>query len=152
MGTCQKTLSCQYLKMKAIFVFSLVVALTNGWRLRDEPEACATCRAGTGALLASGLTDDSLLNQEDILIDQVCSQAEDELGCVIGVLDWWEQIAKIIFDADAASYVCHNLNEACEATFQSKAWDCDTCKADPPSQTARLRPRGSSDCSSWYHC
>ena len=80
---------------------------------------------------------------------ETCPQMPEYAGCTVGVLSWWEKIAKIIFSELAAGYVCYGMNQECDVpspryvesnqtiqrliqsiNYDCRAFDCDICKAD----------------------
>ena len=46
-------------------------------------------------------------------MERTCPQMPDPTGCLIGVISWWDKIAKIIFSKRAAYYVCKGINNDC---------------------------------------
>ena len=93
--------------------------------------------------------------QQDVLMMETCPQMPEPAGCTVGVLSWWEKIAKIIFSELAAGYVCYGMNQECDVptpryvisnpcvhcpsiypsinatnNLNHRAFDCDICKAD----------------------
>ena len=74
-------------------------------------------------------TPESLTKQEQLLIDEGCPNLEDPAGCTVGVLTWWRQMAGVVYSPESADYVCNGLEPACNVP-DTKAWDCETCKAD----------------------
>ena len=59
---------------------------------------------------------DGIKKEIEILDKKVCPDTEDPAGCKAGVETWWPYIAPIIFNTEAAKYVCAGLSEgACEA-------------------------------------
>ena len=70
--------------MKIILSIFALVAIATA----QEPEACAVCRQGTGALMAALGTEEALEWQQQTLIEEGCSLAEDPAGCAAGVETW----------------------------------------------------------------
>ena len=103
------------MKSVIILFITFIAALANAKFILEEPEACETCRVGTGLLLASGLTAESISQQEEILMNEVCPHAPEEAGCIIGVLSWWKGIANVVFNEAAVAPICHELNNGCMA-------------------------------------
>ena len=67
--------------MKTILSIFALVAIAAA----QEPEACAVCRQGVGALMEALNTEEALEWQQQTLIEDGCSLAEDPAGCAAGV-------------------------------------------------------------------
>ena len=52
--------------------------------------------------------------EQNVLMQETCPQMPEPAGCMVGVLSWWEKIAKIIFSDLAAGYVCYGMNQECD--------------------------------------
>ena len=98
------------IKMKAFITFFGIIVIAAA----QEPEACAVCRQGTGALFAALNSDESLTRQEQLIIDEGCPYAPDLDGCTVGVLTWWRRMAAAIYTENAAAIACHALENSCE--------------------------------------
>ena len=96
--------------MKTLLAFFGFIALAAA----QEPEACAVCRQGTGALFTALNSDESLEMQEQVLIDEGCPNWPDPDGCALGVLAWWRRMASVIYTENAAAIACHALEPSCE--------------------------------------
>ena len=96
--------------MKTFVAFFGLIAIAAA----QEPEACATCRAGSGALIAALNTDELLARQEELLIAEGCPNWPDPDGCATGVMTWWRKMAAVVYDDNAAAIVCNALEPACE--------------------------------------
>ena len=60
--------------------------------------------------------DESLAYQEELLINDGCSQApeEDQAGCAAGVMTWWRRMASVVYTHEASHALCHALEPKCE--------------------------------------
>ena len=96
--------------MKTFVAFLGLIAIAAA----QEPDACAVCRQGSGALIAALNTDVNLERQEQVLIDEGCPTWPDPAGCAKGVLAWWRQMAAAVYTDNAAAIVCNALESACE--------------------------------------
>ena len=97
----------QYILFRNIF-------LTILHFLQGEPDACQTCRDGMMKLYESGLKEESIQEQKDLLIKDICPFVPDPLGCKTGVETWWDTLAERMFNEEAAKRVCNALNGQCE--------------------------------------
>ena len=60
-------------------------------------------------------SDESLEVQEQVLINDGCSQApeEDQMGCQNGVLTWWRRMAEVVYTNETTWLLCHKLDPHC---------------------------------------
>ena len=58
-------------------------------------------------------TPQFIATEQNFLMERTCPQMPDPTGCLIGVISWWDKIAKIIFSEKAAYYVCNGINNDC---------------------------------------
>merc|ERR1711992_167331 len=120
-------------KMKVLLAFLAFVAITSAQTGAPEPEGCEFCRAGVG-IMFNHMAGDALDKVIQLLDDFVCPNVpvENFEGYKNGVKFWWPIISKIIFNDEAAKYVCAGLSEgACNAfQYEQKEWSCDVCVQD----------------------
>merc|ERR1712020_770466 len=118
-------------KMKIILAFFALLALTSAQN--EEPEGCEFCRAGVG-IMFEHMSGDALEKTIELLDEYVCPNVplEQIAGCKTGIKTWWPMIAQIIFNDEAAKYVCAGLSEgACNAfQYGKEVWSCDVCAYD----------------------
>ena len=101
--------------MKFFLAFLALVALVSGQN--EEPEGCEFCRAGVG-IMFNHMAGDALDKVMLLLEDFVCPNypLEDIKKCDEGVKKYWPIISHLIFNDEAAKYVCSGLSEgACNA-------------------------------------
>ena len=79
-----------------------------------EPDGCQVCRDAMGGLFKQWTSPESISYQQNFLIEETCPQMPEPAGCSVGVLSWWEMIAKIIFSDGAAYFVCKGINSECD--------------------------------------
>ena len=61
-------------------------------------------------------SDESLEFQEQLLINDGCSQVpeEDQPGCAAGVMTWWRRMATVVYTPYMSKAICHALEPTCE--------------------------------------
>ena len=79
----------------------------------QEPEECVICRQSLGVIYASWTSPENIANQQAFLISEVCPQLDDMGGSSVGVLTWWERIAKTLFSELGAYFHCYQINHEC---------------------------------------
>merc|ERR1712018_33654 len=121
--------------MKIFLAFLALVAIALAQNPpKEEPEGCEFCRAGVG-IMFNHMAGDALDKVMLLLEDFVCPNyplEEIEL-CQTNVKKYWPIISQILFNDEAAKYVCAGLSEgACEAFQygQKELWSCDVCVQD----------------------
>ena len=92
--------------MKFIFALTAVLAITSAeW-------TCDDCTAVVNSISAYLTSEDSLAKQVDILLAEVCPQAEDADFCVENLPDFWRRISMVLwpgyYQADA-DWMCAPL-------------------------------------------
>jgi hypothetical protein len=113
--------------MKFLFVcLAIFIAATNALPNKQEPESCQDCREKTMHLFDDWSSDVFIDREKDFLIANVCPELDR--GCEVGVNNWWDEMAMVVFSSNVAARVCSNINPECNAAL-IKAWDCDTCMA-----------------------
>merc|ERR1711879_730823 len=117
-------------KMKILFALFSLLTLASA----QEPEGCEFCRAGVGIMFGH-MSSDALEKTIKLLDELVCPNAPLDMieGCKTGVKTWWPIISQIIFNDEAAKYVCAGLSEGACNAFQygsGDAWSCEVCAAD----------------------
>ena len=105
--------------MKVLLAFLAFVAISSAQTGAPEPEGCEFCRAGVG-IMFNHMAGDALDKVIQLLDDFVCPNVpvENFEGCKNGVKFWWPIISKIIFNDEAAKYVCAGLTEGACNVFQ----------------------------------
>ena len=63
------------------------------------------------------LREDKIIEIEsNVLIESVCANLADPVGCAVGVETWWPILAQIIYSDATVPYVCQGISEGqCEA-------------------------------------
>ena len=84
-----------------------------------EPPECETCRAGV-KIMFDHLSGDAVDKIIQLLSSEVCSQAEDEAGCILGVETWWPTLASILYNDETTKYVCEGLSGGMCEVFKLK--------------------------------
>ena len=97
--------------MKTFVTFLGLIAVASA---SQEPEACAVCRQGSGAVLAELNSELNLDYQQQIIINEGCPFWPDPEGCATGVMTWWKRLASVVYTDKAAAMVCNALEPACE--------------------------------------
>ena len=115
--------------MKTFLAFLGLISIVTA---AQEPKPCTVCHQGAGSLmtlLTALNSSTSLTYQEDIIIEQGCSNWPDPNGCAVAVEAWWRRMANVVysgnFTAFAPNCYCHWDNLLPKST-----WDCDSCIAD----------------------
>ena len=105
--------------MKVILAFLAFVAIASAQTGAPEPEGCEFCRAGVG-IMFNHMAGDALEKVILLLDDFVCPNVpvENQEGCKNGVKFWWPVISRVIFNDEAAKYVCAGLSEGACNAFQ----------------------------------
>jgi len=109
--------------MKFIFALAAVLAITSAeW-------TCDDCTAVVNSISAYLTSEDSLAKQVDILLAEVCPQAEDADFCLENLPDFWRRISMVLwpgyYQADA-DWMCAPL---CVVGAEVRDIDCDECFA-----------------------
>ena len=97
--------------MKTFVAFLGLIAVAAA---TQEPEACAVCRQGTGALFAELNKEENLEYQQQLLIEEGCPGWPDPEGCAVGVTTWWNRMANVVYTDKAVAIVCNALEPSCE--------------------------------------
>merc|ERR1719369_1358208 len=65
--------------------------------LASSEATCEDCKAVVTAIASFTTSKESIVNQIDILLAEVCPGAEDPEGCVEGLPGFWADIANILW-------------------------------------------------------
>ena len=79
--------------MKLLVTLSTLLALASA----TSNTRCEDCNAVVSTLATYLTSEESLANQVDILLAEVCPGAEDPEGCVDGLPGFWADIAMLLW-------------------------------------------------------
>ena len=83
-----------------------------------EPEGCKICREAMSVIFKDWTNPELLSVQKLILSSKTCAQLDDPASCSKGVSSWWEIIAKIIWNEEAAYNYCTRIDPGCIIPYQ----------------------------------
>ena len=88
--------------------------MSNHKGLYQDQIECEVCREALRNLFRAWTSPEAISYEQELLIEATCPQMPEPAGCSVGVLSWWERIAKIIFSDGAAYFVCKGINSECD--------------------------------------
>ena len=111
------------LSYKTVIVCGLLISLVSSTDI--SPKAtCEECQEAFGNLVTRLLSEDSLVEQMDLLKTGVCSVLEDPVACNELVDTWWVLMAGVLYpNLMNPQDLCNNAG-VCDI---AKDWTCEDC-------------------------
>merc|ERR1719318_1429638 len=112
--------------MKLLVTLSTLLAFSTTALASSEP-TCDDCKAVVATIATYLTSGESIVNQIDILLAEVCPEAEDPEGCVAGLPGFWADIANIMWPGywdPEAEWMC-GTEEICPS--QDRGMTCEEC-------------------------
>ena len=88
--------------------------MSNHKDLYQDQIECEVCREALRNLFRAWTSPEAISYEQEFLIEATCPQMPEPAGCSVGVLSWWEKIAKLIWSDEATYFVCNSINSACD--------------------------------------
>merc|ERR1711892_238762 len=104
-----------------IFCLFLLLGVASG-----EDWTCDECVEGGAALGAFASSESAVHNQVDVLLADVCPQAQDADLCLQDLPAFWAQLSPIIFPTHF-SHICDDLAQ-CPPPAKASVPDCEACQ------------------------
>ena len=88
--------------------------MSNHKDLYQDQIECEVCREALRNLFRAWTSPEAISYEQEFLIEATCPQMPEPAGCSVGVLSWWDKIAKLIWSDEATYFVCNSINTACD--------------------------------------
>jgi len=106
------------------FTAIALLALVSGSR---AALTCEDCTSIVGGMVERGTTDESIGQQIELIVSNVCPLADDPAGCETGINTWWSSIAMAMIPFYLEPATTCGFAGACMA--KSGEPTCEECSA-----------------------